>query len=365
MTIEAAILLFLAGVLVVVFLHLRASLLEGQRSLTRDIVEDLARGRREQSEVLAEATRTLTENFEKLRSETERRLTEIRREVDAKLEGTVAQNLKNFEGVSKRLEDLAGATAQVVSLSEGVRDLNVLLQTPKGRGNFGEMTLEELLADLLGDATDLHRLQYHLADGRVVDAVVFLDSPEGEGEKRCLCIDAKFPLSQALDLLEGRTEKATDFKNAVKKHARDIRDRYIKPPETTDFAFLFVPSEAVFYLILKEHDLHEELLQMRVVPVSPNSFYAYLRVLRMAVEGRRIEAHAREILRLIQALSTDFGAFAEDFGRMGTHIKNLTTKYDDAARRVEKFQARMENIRRISPGSKEGERSALANGNGA
>lgn len=315
----------------------------------RRISDDLTRGRQEQLSQLDKAIVELKGRFEQLQQATQVKLTEIRGEVERKLGETVDQNLKNFSAVAEKLTQLHEAAGQMVSLSKNVGELKTILQSPKARGAFGELTLEQMLRELFGADTEIYATQYELDSRERVDAAIFVEP----GKRCCVCVDAKFPLSNAQILLNGQAAEA-DLKAAERAFARDvfaraqeIATKYIRPPATLDFAFMFVPAESVYYLLLRNSQLHEQLLAMRVVPTSPNAFYAYLRAMAYAFRGRKLQHEARHVLTLIEQIAKDFSVFAEDFRVLGKHLSNAKSKWDEAAQEMDRFSERITGVKRI------------------
>ena len=251
---------------------------------------------------------------------------------------------ENFSAVAERLEKLHEATGQIIEHSRGIQDLHTLLKTPKGRGSFGEMTLEQMLGDLLGEYTEMYETQYEIEDRQRVDVAIFL----GPDRERFLCVDAKFPLANATPLLNGEEtpEQRKKFSRDVKERAKEIAGKYIKPPRTLDFAFMFVPSEAVSYLLLRDRKLHEDLLKMRVIPTSPNSFYAYLGALGMAFRGLKIERGTRELYEAILKVGRDFERFEERFEDVGARLEKASEAYGQARIPMEKLQRKIRKIGR-------------------
>jgi len=309
----------------------------------------LSEGRKELTGGLDLAVKNLEQRFGELRQATEQKLVEIRGEVEKKLGETVEANIKHFDSVAQRLKDVHEATGQIVTLSKGINDLNVLLKTPKARGAFGELTLEQMLKDLFGENTGLFELQYSLGSTERVDAAIFLKPDRSQ----ILCVDSKFPLANAQPLLDGSPDEATrkelirGFKKDVTDRAAEIAGKYIQPPKTTDFAFMFVPAESVYYLLLQESDLHQRLLRMRVIPTSPNSFFAYLQALSIAFRGMKIEEKSREIQKAITQIGKDFERFTEDFRLLGKHLDGAYKRYGESQKRIERFQKRVRGITHV------------------
>ena len=303
------------------------------------VAEALRTGRLEQSQTITQLGTTLETRFNELRRATEAKLLEIRGEVDRKLSDTVTKNAEHFKAVGEQLTRLGESTGKIISLSRDVHDLNVLLKAPKSRGAFGEMGLEQMLADVLGDFGDLFATQYSLGDGKIADAVIFI-TPQRD---QVVCIDAKFPRAHA-DPMLGTIEDPEDlaaeqkaFANDVRIQARSIRDKYISPPKTLDYAFMFVPAESIYYLVLSNRKLHEDLLKMRVVPVGPNTFYATLNALSYAYRGIRIQQSAQQLQAGIARLAREFDRFARDYELVGRHLSNASSKFEDTQKDMERF----------------------------
>ncbi len=240
--------------------------------------------------------------------------------------------------VQKGLGTLTQASQQIFEVGKDIASLQEILRSPKLRGTLGELFLGDLLAQLL--PCNHFSLQYKFRSGEAVDAVIHL----GQG---LVPVDSKFPLENFRRIVEAQND--TDRKAArkkfisdVKKHVDAIATKYILPDEGTfDFALMYIPAENVYYeTIIKDEVAGEETtissyaLERRVVPVSPNSFYAYLQAIVLGLRGMRIEKSAQEIIRQLARLKGDFGRFQEEFDILGKHITNVKNKYDDSARRL-------------------------------
>jgi DNA recombination protein RmuC len=314
----------------------------------RASANDLARSQAEASaRVRQEISENLLKGLDDISRRIEERLTEIRGEVARELSETADRNLKGFDQVAGHLKELSAATGQVVLLSRDINQLNVLLTQPKARGAFGELTLSQMLADLLGDHAEMFELQFPMEWGERADAAVFVRPDQSQ----FVCVDAKFPMANALPLMEGeigeaeRKEYEKAFARDVLVQAESIRSKYIRPPKTLDFAFLFVPAESVYYLVLRNRALHEQLLRLQVVPTSPNSFFAYLQALAFAFRGFKIEQKTKEIQGLLERVGKDFERFADNFRIFGRHLDNAQAKYMESVRDVERFRARIGSLR--------------------
>jgi len=321
---------------------------KGFTDALRSTAAELARG---EADAIARIRQEVSESFLKgldgISRRIEEKLLEIRGEMARELSETADRNLKGFDQVASHLKDLGYATGQMVLLSRDIGQLNVLLTQPKARGAFGELTLQQMLSDLFGSHTEMFDLQYQMEWGERADAAIFVRPDRSQ----FVCVDAKFPMANALPLLEGeggeaeRREYEKAFARDVLTQAESIRAKYIRPPATLDFAFLFVPAESVYFLLLRNRALHEQLLRLQVIPTSPNSFFAYLQALAFAFRGFKIEQKTREIQDLLERVGKDFERFADNFRIFGRHLDNAQSKYMESVRDIERFRARIGSLR--------------------
>ncbi|MBM4338840.1 MAG: DNA recombination protein RmuC [Deltaproteobacteria bacterium] len=250
--------------------------------------------------------------------------------------------------VQKNIGELSESSRRIFEVGKDIATLQEILQPPKLRGGLGEQFLGELLSQILPPA--FFTLQYPFSSGERVDAVVRL------GE-RLVPIDSKFPLDNFKRIIECKTEEEKKafqktFSRDVKKHIDDIASKYILPQEGTyDFALLYIPAENVYYeTITKDEAFGEEkgilnyALKKKVIPVSPNSFFAYLQVIVLGLRGLKIEKDAHRILDSLSGLNKELETFQGEFQLVGKHISNAMNKYEDARRRLDKFSFKFEQI---------------------
>ena len=289
-------------------------------------------------------------------------LGKVTEQVNAQL-GQVTQQLQKSTGdlntrldnaarivqeVSKGLGGLSEATKKVFDVGKDIASLQEILRSPKLRGGLGELFLGDLLAQIFPPAH--YALQHRFKSGEAVDAVIKLG-------RNMVPIDAKFPLENFRRVVETATEDERrtakrKLISDVKKHIDAIGGKYILPDEGTfDFALMYIPAENVYYeLIIKDEavDTDKGLLNYaftkRVIPVSPNSFYAYLQTILLGLKGMHVEEQAQEILKSLARLSGDFEKFRADFELVGKHLTNTRTKYDDADKKLGKFGDRLQSL---------------------
>ncbi len=256
---------------------------------------------------------------------------------------------------------------QMREVGQGISNLENLLRPPQPRGGMGELMLGELLAQIL--PPNNYRLQHAFRSGERVDAAIVLGPA-------LVPVDAKFPLPSFERILACQTEEERarakkEFVRTVKGHIDTIATKYILPDEGTfDFALMYIPAEAVYYeTIIKEEALREEkslfdyAIERKVIPVSPNSFYAYLQVIVRGLRGMQVEKRAQEILGHLSRLQGDLNKFREDFTTLGTHLQHARSKYEEADRKLDRFGDRLSSVSEaVELPPSEGEKPALPEG---
>src|SRR5216110_962631 len=249
--------------------------------------------------------------------------------------------------VQQGLGELREATARVRDIGRDVVSLHDILRAPKLRGGLGELLLGDLLAQVLpaGHFT----LQHTFQNGERVDAVVRLGPA-------LVPVDAKFPLEDFRRLLEAgddetRTRARRAFVARVRKHIDDVATKYILPDEGTyDFALMYVPAENVYYETIIKEDVGEDrqlfsyALAKRVIPVSPNSFYAYIQTILLGLRGMKVEERAQEILGELSRLRGDFEKIQENFRVLGRHLTNASGSYSETEKTMTKLDAKLSQI---------------------
>jgi DNA recombination protein RmuC len=292
----------------------------------------------------------LNESMEALTTRVSRGLNDTNRAVGDRLDNTA----KMMGDVREKLGELEKSSRRMIELGEDISNLEQILRPPKLRGSLGELFLSDLLAQVL--PANHYELQHHFLGGETVDAVVRLRTG-------MVPIDAKFPLDNfkrivAADTEDDRKAAKKAFVRDVKGHIDMIAEKYIRMDENTfDFALMYVPAENVYYeTIIKdeafggEMSLYSYALGKRVVPVSPNSFYAYLQTIVLGLKGMRVEERSREIVENLSRLQKEFETFAEAFRLVGQHLDNSTKKYAEAQRRFGKVESKVEEIDGLAKG---------------
>lgn len=261
-------------------------------------------------------------------------LAAMQKQVDGSLQSVTSQ-VSAFGAVKETLGQVTAATNRVAELGKDITSLQSILQAGLKRGGFGEILLGNLLAQLLPEK--FYCMQYSFADRERVDAAIFLG-------KRILPIDSKFPL-EGFDG-EGQTKAA--FVRSVKGRI-DETAKYIRPAEhTLAFAMLYVPAENIYYDIITNQDLFNYSMQQRVIPVSPNSMFAYLQVIVYGLRGLEIEEHARLILERLGSVQIALGQVNEQYEKLGTHITHAQRTHADLGKKFDKVTDQLEDLATVT-----------------
>jgi DNA recombination protein RmuC len=264
-------------------------------------------------------------------------------QITSQAQAAMSNELKNTREQITQIQQQLGQVQESGHLMhDAATRLENILGGTKTRGNFGETTLERLLEDCLSPAQ--YGQQYRFRSGEAADAVIHLR------DNKIVVIDSKFPLDafQRLDAEGDEARKA--FVNAVKVHADSIAKKYIVPDEgTLDIALMFVPSEAVYYELLRSVDTRGLAVDAycrskKIIPVSPNTLYAHLSVIAMGLRGMQIEENAKRLGANLDGIRRQLDMFSKSFDTLGTHLKNAQQSYSVADKRLAKASNSLDSL---------------------
>ncbi|MEN3045102.1 MAG: DNA recombination protein RmuC [Candidatus Hydrothermales bacterium] len=277
-----------------------------------------------------ESIRLLQDQINGLRMELNQTLQHTTGNINLRLDKTH----EIFSQVSEKLGGLAEATKRVIELGEDIKKLEDLLKPPKLRGALGEILLQNLLSQVL--PKENYEIQYVFKKGEKVDAIIKI------GDK-IVPIDAKFPLESFNKMMSAENEEK--YKEYRKEFIKRIKERinetakYILPTEGTfDFALMYIPAENVYYeAVVKDQEVFDYFLNKKVIPVSPNSFYAYLSSILYGLRGLKIEEKAKEVVSALQKIENDIREIKEFFERARTQLKNSIENLDKVDKKIDEL----------------------------
>jgi len=251
------------------------------------------------------------------------------------------QSARIVRDVTERLTRLDETNRQVVGFADQLKNLQDILKNPKQRGVLGEYYLETVLKNVLPPGT--YKMQYSFKDGSIVDAVVFMD-------KQIIPIDSKFSLENYNRILETNNPEEkkkyeTAFINDLKIRIEET-SKYVKPEEKTmDFAFMFIPSEAVYYDLLinkvgavtdDTNNLINYAGKKKVIVVSPTSFLAYLQTVLQGLRRQKVSEQAQEVIKGVEKLGRHLFTYSEYMKRLGNHLTTTVSSYNKASKEFKK-----------------------------
>ncbi len=345
--------LIIAALAVIIYLLLRPKQKDEELNLIQQQALTLLQQQQQQTQTLLQQQQQHTQQL------MQQQIESLREHIRLSLEGNtklISQRLDNsaqlMSNVRSQLSQVEEAHKRIYDVAKDISELQKILQAPKLRGKLGELFLKDLLCQIL--PPQHFKLPHTFKSGERVDAVINLGNA-------MVPIDAKFPLENFRRLMqfekpEQKQAARKKFLNDVKKHINAIASKYILPDEGTyDFALMYIPAENVYYEIIirdeEDKNILSHALECKVIPVSPNTLYAYLQAILLGLKGLKVERHVEEILQSLSRLRNDFARFQIDFNKLGTHLSHARSSYDLSEKRLNKFGEKLEVLDTIKEDS--------------
>ena len=281
----------------------------------------------------------LQNEIQNLRESFDAKIGETTKQINTSVQRQLQESSKLVREVTESLTKLGETNKQVISFADQLKQLQDVLKNPKQRGVLGEYYLETVLQNVL--PPESYKMQYAFQDGEIVDAVVFV-------KDKIVPIDSKFSLENYNRMVEASIEQRPVFE---KQFVTDLKlriqetSKYIRPSEkTTDFAFMFIPSEGIYYdLITNKVGASDESLIQRaaskykVIIVSPTSFLAYLQTVLQGLKALEIEEKAQEIIKNVEKLGMHIKRYDEYYGKLGSQLTTVVNHYNNGYKELNKI----------------------------
>lgn len=304
-------------------------------------------------------TKLQNEKFVELTKSTEENLEKMRVTVDEKLQSTLERRLsESFKVVSERLEQVHKGLGEMQSLAAGVGDLKKVLSNTKTRGVLGEVQLERILEQFLSPEQYEKNVITKKGSRETVEFAIKLPGKDYDNKMVYLPLDAKFPLevyNKLLDAYDLQNQAQIDaasknLERFIKKSAKDIRDKYIDPPNTTDFGLMFLPTEGIYAEVLKNQSLVEFVQREYKINITgPTTLVALLNSLQMGFRSLAIEKHSSEVWKILGAVKTEFSKFETVLNSAQNKLNQASSEIDKlVGTRTRQINRKLKNVDKLS-----------------
>ncbi len=328
----------------------------------RENFSDFVKNQQTQNEAnnlkLGELKTTLENSVNKMQESNEKKLEEMRKTVDEKLNETLEKRLgESFKLVSERLEAVHKGLGDMQTLASSVGDLKKVMSNVKSRGVLGEYQLQNLIEDLLTNEQYEKNVKTKVGSGAVVEFAIKM--PHGNNLEKILWlpIDSKFPKEDYESLVDaydkGDIEKIEEFRKAfvkgIRKNAQDIKEKYIDPPNTTEYGIMFLPYESLFGEVLRTPGLFEQLQRdYKITITGPTTLSALLNSLQMGFRTLAIEKRSGEVWDLLGAVKTEFGQFGDVLAKTKKKLIEATNVIDTSEVRTRAIERKLRNVQELT-----------------
>ena len=309
----------------------------------------------EKNEALSKELRdTMDAKMKSLQESNEKKLEQIQKTVDEQLQTTLQKRLgESFKLVSERLEAVQRGLGEMQTLATGVGDLKRVLTNVKARGTWGEVQLGAILEQILAPEQYDKNVKVRPASNELVEYAIRLPGDDANAGPVWLPIDAKFPqedYQRLLDATERADQNAIEqsqkaLNRSIENAARDISEKYIEPPATTNFAIMFLPTEGLYAEALRQPELTSKLQQTwRVTIAGPTTLAALLNSLRMGFQTLAIQKHSSEIWQVLAAVKTEFGKFSDVLAQVKRQLNTASTTIGKTETRTRAMERKLRGV---------------------
>lgn len=313
----------------------------------------LENNRKNMEEKLENIRKTVEANLLSMQKDNNEKLEKMRVTVDEKLQGTLEKRLgESFKIVNDRLESVYKGLGEMQSLAQGVGDLKKVFTNVKSRGYWGEVQLSNILDQFLTNEQYESNVKTRPSSNDLVEFAIKLPG-KNDNEFVYLPVDSKFPIEDYSRLIDAEencnieliTELKKKLENSVKSFAKDIHDKYIETPYTTDFGIMFLPTESLYCEILKNTSLCETISQKyRVVISGPTTFVALLNSLQMGFKTLAIEKSSSEVWQLLGMVKSEFSKFGDILDKTNKKLLEISNTMELASRKSRTIERKLKKV---------------------
>lgn len=336
--------------------ELKSANVESLNKVREGLTQSINEMKTAEAQALKEVRDDNARNLERVKVDNAEQLEKMRQTVDEKLSSTLESRFnQSFKIVNDRLEEINRTFSELQGLQSGISDLNKIFKNVKTRGTWGEVSLENLLDQILTPEQFAKQVKIKRGSDDVVDFVIKMPG-KGDGEVM-LPIDAKFPIEDYARIVEASEKADVDgiesankaLANRIKGEAMSIREKYIAPPKTTDFAIMYLPTEGLYAEVIRREGLIEEIQnKYRVVICGPTTIAALLNSLQMGFKSVAIEKRSTEIGKLLQSFVVDFDKFADLLKQTGDKLDKVQGTLSNAEKRTDIIRKKLEKVSKIT-----------------
>ncbi|HSX28606.1 MAG TPA: DNA recombination protein RmuC [Candidatus Saccharimonadales bacterium] len=316
-----------------------------------------------QAQAIAKLVETVEKKLQLMQHDNAQQLEKMRVTVDEKLQSTLEKRLgESFKQVGDRLEQVHKGLGEMQQLANGVGDLKRVLTNVKTRGTWGEIQLESLLEQILVREQYDKNVEVVKGSGARVEFAIKIPAKDEKNSIVWLPIDAKFPMEDYQRLIAAQDaanpiEVAVHLKaleNRIKLEAKKIHEKYIHPPESTDFALLYLPTEGLYAEVIQHPDLAQSIQQThRVIVAGPHTIAALLNSLQMGFRTLAIEKRTSEVWEALASVRTEFGKFGDILEKTKQKLEQATSTIDSAASKSRTIERKLQKVQTLEPKSED------------
>lgn len=322
-------------------------------NLTNINEQKLENTRKNMEEKLELIRRTVEDRLLYMQKDNADKLEKMRVTVDEKLQGTLEQRLgESFKVVNDRLESVYKGLGEMQSLAQGVGDLKKIFTNVKARGTWGEIELGNILQEYLTPDQYICSAKTKPNATEFVEFAIKLPG-KTDGQNVLLPVDSKFPVEDYKRLVDAQeagdvaqiNDARKSLENSIKLFAKDIHDKYIETPFTTDFGIMFLPTESLYCEVVKNTVLVEVLAQkFRVIVSGPNTFVALLNSLQMGFRTLAIEKRSSEVWTLLGGVKSEFEKFGDLLDKTNKKLQEISNTMERASAKTRTIQRKLKNV---------------------